>query len=176
MGCKDGSKYLQLISHHPLLCLWWHSIFPLNFHWSSESFSRWSLKIYWNWHAKWNVFVIFEWSNNICSFEQILPDVSQDAHRKTTTDPKEFTTVALSLFLTQIMVQSNVETRSMFTLYLLVKNILFTYWVHRSLFPGNQNWQSHREHKWRLPQNASGNKHKHTDVYMMWSSLVNLIS
>ena len=84
MGCKEGSKYLQLISHHPLLCLWWHSIFPLNFHWSSESFSRWSLKIYWNWHAKWNVFVIFEWSNNICSFEQILPDVSQDAHRKTT--------------------------------------------------------------------------------------------
>lgn len=43
------------------------------------------------------------------------------------TDPKEFTTVALSLFLTQIMVQSNVETRSMFTLYLLVKNSLFTY-------------------------------------------------
>ena len=63
----------------------------------------------------------------------MLPDVSQDDIGKLhcrageKTDPKEFTTVALSLFITQIMVQSNVETRSMFTLYLLVKNSLFTY-------------------------------------------------
>lgn len=33
-------------------------------------------------------------------------------------DPKEFTAVAVSLFLTQIMLQSDKEIRSMFTPYL----------------------------------------------------------
>lgn len=175
-------KYLQSIHHHLLLCPWEnsqfnHSIFPLNFHWTlhrSTGGHYESLGA----GTKWNLCVILRWKRP-CPLEQILAQVRLGitgklhcrAGIKNRLQKIYCCGRAFFFFLTRIMSQNKTESRSMFTSHLLLNNILSTYWVHQSLFLGNQYWQNHRERKWQWSPNESVNKHKHTGVYKVWPSL-----